>query len=173
MLSSLLVKGALSFALAAMPVVTSTYGSTISKVSAPVSSVSGPFMTTIPLGEELEDPQPTPAPVVVPVKTYRVTMTAYSSTPDQTDSTPFHTANGTYVHDGIVAANFLPFHTKVRFPELFGDKIFTVEDRMNKRFSKRMDVWMESRPAAMRFGLKRSVLVEVLPPDAVEVAAAR
>ena len=36
-----------------------------------------------------------------------VTITAYSSTPDQTDSTPFITAYNTFVRDGIVAANFL------------------------------------------------------------------
>jgi 3D (Asp-Asp-Asp) domain-containing protein len=172
MLSTLLAKGALSFALAAMPMVTSTYGSTVASVSSALQPVSAPFVTTIPLSDELDEPAPTPAPVV-PVKTYRVTMTAYSSTPDQTDDTPFHTANGTYVHDGIVAANFLPFHTKVRFPELFGDKVFTVEDRMNKRFSQRMDIWMESRAAALRFGLKRNVLVEVLPEDSVEIATVK
>lgn len=172
MLSTLLAKGALRFALAAMPVVTSTFGSTVSSVSSPVLATPAPFVTTISLGDEPEEPAPT-VPPVVPTKTYRVTMTAYSSTPDQTDDTPFHTANGTSVHDGIVAANFLPFQTKVRFPELFGKKVFTVEDRMNRRFSQRMDIWMESRAAAMRFGLKRNVLVEVLPPDTVEVADVR
>ncbi|MCR4323304.1 MAG: 3D domain-containing protein [Candidatus Azambacteria bacterium] len=94
-----------------------------------------------------------------------VTMTAYSSTPDQTDDSPFTMANGKRVHDGAVAANFLPFGTKVMFPELYGDKVFTVEDRMHKRFSNRMDIWMETRGEAIKFGI-REVTVEILE-DAV------
>lgn len=90
-----------------------------------------------------------------------ITMTAYSSTPDQTDDSPFIMANGKRVHDGAVAANFLPFGTKVRFPELYGDKVFTVEDRMNKRFNNRMDIWMETRGEAINFGI-RKVTVEIL-----------
>ena len=84
-----------------------------------------------------------------------VIVTAYSSTPDQTDSSPFITANGTYVRDGIIAANFLPFGAKVKFPEYSGDKIFTVEDRMAKKNSHKIDIWMISRNAAMNFGVKR------------------
>jgi len=82
-------------------------------------------------------------------------VTAYSSTPDQTDSTPFITANGTRVHDGIVAANWLKFNTRIRIPELYGDKVFIVTDRMNARFSNRMDIWMETRQEAQTFGLRR------------------
>jgi len=90
-----------------------------------------------------------------------VTMTAYSSTPDQTDDSPFIMANGKRVYDGAVAANFLPFGTKVRFPELYGDKVFVVEDRMHRRFDDRMDIWMETRREAINFGI-REVTVEVL-----------
>jgi len=89
------------------------------------------------------------------------TITAYSSTPDQTDSTPFYTANGTYVHDGIVAANWLKFGSRVRIPEMFGDKVFVVADRMHPRFDNRMDIWFESREDAVQFGL-RHLTVEVL-----------
>ncbi|MBI2587809.1 3D domain-containing protein [Candidatus Azambacteria bacterium] len=81
-------------------------------------------------------------------------VTAYSSTPDQTDHTPFITANGTTVRDGIVAANFLPFGTKLRLPKLFGEKIFTVEDRMHPRFSNTLDIWFETRAQAKQFGVK-------------------
>ena len=88
------------------------------------------------------------------------TITAYSSTPDQTDSTPFITANGMTVNDGIVAANWLKFGTRVRIPEYFGDKVFVVADRMNTRFNDRLDVWMPSRQEAMNIGLRR-VAVEV------------
>jgi 3D (Asp-Asp-Asp) domain-containing protein len=91
----------------------------------------------------------------------RVVVTAYSSTPDQTDSSPFITANGSQVRDGIVACNFLPFGTKVRFPEYSGDKIFTVEDRMAKKNNEKMDIWMSSRNVALEFGVK-SLAVEVI-----------
>lgn len=81
-----------------------------------------------------------------------IVITAYSSTPDQTDGNPFITANGTHVRDGIIAANFLPFGTKVRFPTLYGDKIFVVEDRMNSRYSYHADIWMQTRQEAKNFG---------------------
>ena len=54
----------------------------------------------------------------------RTTLTAYSSTVDQTDSTPFTTAWQTPVRDGVVAINFLPLGSLVRFPDEYGDKIF-------------------------------------------------
>lgn len=89
-----------------------------------------------------------------PIRRISVPMTAYSSTPDQTDDTPFITASGTHVRDGIVAANFLPIGTRVRIPELYGDKVFIVEDRMNARYHYKMDFWMETREEAMNFGLQ-------------------
>ena len=99
--------------------------------------------------------------VIVQKKINRVTVTAYSSTPDQTDDSPFITANGTFVHDGVIAANFLPFNTKVKFPEVYGDKIFIVEDRMAKKNSHKMDIWMSSRSLALRFGVK-SLIFEII-----------
>ena len=84
----------------------------------------------------------------------RVIVTAYSSTPDQTDDSPFITANGTYVCDGIIATNFLPFGTKVKFPEYSGDKVYTVQDRMAKKNSHKIDIWMPSRQLALNFGVK-------------------
>lgn len=89
------------------------------------------------------------------LRTYRyVPMTAYTSRPQETDSTPFITADGSHVRDGIVACNFLPFGTKVRIPSLFGDKIFEVHDRMNKRYHYKMDFWMEDLYDARQFGVK-------------------
>ncbi len=90
-----------------------------------------------------------------------VTITAYSSTVDQCDSTPFITANGTRVHSGTIAANFLKFGTKVRIPEYFGNKIFTVEDRTHPRYGNRVDVWMKTRSDALNFGI-RKLKIEVL-----------
>ena len=92
-----------------------------------------------------------------------VTATAYSSTPDQTDSTPFTTAWQTPVRDGIIAANFLPKGSMVRIPDLYGDKIFIVEDRMNPRYQNRIDIWMKTREEAIAFGIKR-IKIEVLAP---------
>lgn len=88
-------------------------------------------------------------------------ITAYSSTPDQTDDSPFIMASGKHVYDGAVASNFLPLGTKVRFPELYGDKVFVVEDRMNRRFQDRIDIWMPTRSEALTFGM-RYASVEVL-----------
>lgn len=93
------------------------------------------------------------------INTINVVITAYSSTEDQTDSTPFITASNKDVADGIIANNMLPFGTKVRIPHLFGDKIFTVEDRMNKRKSDyNFDIWFPSRELAVNFGVKTTEL---------------
>lgn len=92
---------------------------------------------------------------------YNVTVTAYSSTVDQCDDSPFITAKGTRVRDGIVAANWLPFGAKIRLPEFSGDKIYVVEDRMAKKNSHKVDIWMESREAAMQFGVRR-LTVEII-----------
>ncbi len=98
-------------------------------------------------------------PVVV--AQYWVPVTAYSSTPDQTDSTPFITASGTNVRDGVIACNFLRFGTRVRFPQLYGNKIFVVEDRMAAKNSHKMDIWFVTRDQAKQFGIK-TVKVEIL-----------
>lgn len=87
--------------------------------------------------------------------------TAYSSTPDQTDDTPFTTAANTRVRDGVVAANFLSFGTKVKIPALYGDKIFVVEDRMHSRYNGeyRLDIWFPDRASAKEFGARRAEIV--------------
>lgn len=97
----------------------------------------------------------------VVVDTIPVIVTAYSSTPEQTDSTPFITASGTKVREGIVAANFLPIGTKIRLPALYGDKVFVVEDRMHPRKKWQVDIWFSSYTEAKNFGAKRT-LIEVL-----------
>lgn len=104
-----------------------------------------------------------PAAKKIPaVSTYYVEMTAYNSEIGQTDDSPFITANGTRVRDGIVATNFLRFNTRIRIPDLYGDKIFLVTDRMNARYATRVDIWMEQKSQAIQFGLKRNIRIEVL-----------
>lgn len=91
--------------------------------------------------------------------TQQAWITAYSSTPDQTDDTPFITASGKNVRDGIIATNHLKFGTRVQIPELFGDKVFVVEDRMHPRKQGFVDVWMPTREEAMRFGIAHADIV--------------
>jgi len=96
------------------------------------------------------------------VRKMKVVITAYSSTEDQTDSDPFITAAGTQVRDEIIANNLLPFGTKVRIPELYGDKIFIVEDRMSwVKGDYHIDVWFPDYWQALNFGAKRTY-IEVL-----------
>lgn len=97
-------------------------------------------------------------------------ITAYTSTPGQTDDSPFIAANGKRVHDGMIAVNGLPFGTIIKIPELFGEKEFVVEDRMNKRYSCKdnhcnMDIWMDTTVHEARvFGLHH-VKAEIYLPD--------
>ena len=96
------------------------------------------------------------------VKTISVVVTAYSSTPWETDGDPNITAAGTWVRDGIIANNLLPFGTKVKIPEIYGDKVFVVEDRMNSRKGYyHIDIWFPSYWEAKNFGAKRTY-IEVL-----------
>lgn len=88
-------------------------------------------------------------------------VTAYSSTPEETDETPFITASGNQVRFGIAAANWLPIGTEVRIPEYFGDQVFKVEDRMNEKHGDRLDIWMPSKDEALEFG-RRITKIEVL-----------
>lgn len=99
-----------------------------------------------------------------PVKTkkVRVVITAYSSTVCQTDDTPFITASGEWVRDGIVANNMLPFGTRITIPELYGDKTFIVEDRMAQRKGNyHVDIWFPEYQQAKNFGSKLTY-IEVL-----------
>lgn len=89
-----------------------------------------------------------------PTRTITVVATAYSSDPHQTDATPCIPAMNfdlcSYYEDyGIentIAANFLPLGTQVKFPDLYGDKVFVVRDRMNPRYNgqNRIDFWVGS-----------------------------
>ncbi|MEA3398208.1 MAG: hypothetical protein U9R06_00490 [Patescibacteria group bacterium] len=95
------------------------------------------------------------------------TLTAYTSEVAQCDSTPCVTANGfNLCEHGIedsVAANFLPFGAKIKIPELFGDRVFVVRDRMNSRYTDRIDIWMLDKADARKFGI-RVAKVEILEP---------
>jgi len=107
-------------------------------------------------------------PENLPAKARKVsyhTLTAYNSEAAQCDNTPCVTANGFNVcehgKEDTIAANFLKFGTRVRIPELFGDRVFIVRDRMNQRYTDRIDIWMVEKQDARKFGVKVAK-VEVL-----------
>jgi 3D (Asp-Asp-Asp) domain-containing protein len=44
---------------------------------------------------------------------------------------------------------------------MYGDQVFIVEDRMNKRYWHKVDIWMPTRQEALQFGI-RSLEIEIL-----------
>jgi len=95
----------------------------------------------------------------ITIKKVKVVITGYSSTTWQTDDTPFITASGASVEDGIVANNLFPFGTEIRIPELYGDKIFVIEDRMNQRKGYyHVDIWFPEYEQAKEFGSKTTYI---------------
>ncbi|MFV8783848.1 3D domain-containing protein [Microbulbifer sp. SA54] len=82
-------------------------------------------------------------------KSLTVTATAYNSVKGQTDDDPWMAAWNNKLRPGdkiIAVSRDLEKHgltngTKVRIEGLPGT--YTVRDRMNKRFTNRIDVWME------------------------------
>ena len=96
------------------------------------------------------------------VRKIRMVVTAYSSSSWETDDNPFLTAAGTWVREGIVANNLFPFGTRIKIPEIYGDKVFVVEDRMSrKKGYYHIDIWFSSYWEAKNFGAKRTY-IEVL-----------
>jgi 3D (Asp-Asp-Asp) domain-containing protein len=100
---------------------------------------------------------------------YPVVVTAYSSTPDQTDSTPFITAAARRPQPGTIALSrdLLRTYTPGA-PFDFGDLVlvagvgvFRVEDTMNRRWRRRADIWFPSRDKARRWGKRRALLARV------------
>lgn len=79
------------------------------------------------------------------------TITGYSAEVAQTDDTPTITANGDRVYSGGIACpSKFPFGTRL----LIGGNEYTCNDRMNKRFPDRFDIFFESRAEAIHFGFK-------------------
>lgn len=110
----------------------------------PFDSISGDTLLILP-----QSPDRQPKQVI------KTIITFYCSVPWQTDDTPFITADGTTVYDGIAAANFLSFGAQIKLPEIYGsDKIFYIHDRMHLRFSNRIDIWMEDCSEAKEKGIK-------------------
>jgi 3D (Asp-Asp-Asp) domain-containing protein len=96
---------------------------------------------------------------ITPPDTKAVWVTAYTSDPDETSDHPLITASGDMVRDGVVADNLLPFGTQIEIPTLFGNKVFTVEDRTSQKFSGRVDIWMPTINKALDFGIRHVQIV--------------
>jgi len=116
------------------------------------------------------------SPDKAPRRVVTVVATAYSSDPWQTDNDPFVPADGSdykeeFEKKGFVraiASNDYPLGTKVRFPDIYGNQVFVVRDRMNRRYTGkyRVDVYHiegdeqnqvdqnKSRQKAKDFGVK-------------------
>jgi len=102
----------------------------------------------------------TETPTLLPKTIVRkVWLTAYTSSPEETDDTPNITASGLPTGDGIAAANFLPFGTKFQIPDVFGKKVFTIQDRMHPRKVNFVDVWVEDKKTAYRIGIRQTEIV--------------
>lgn len=122
---------------------------TVREVVAKEGEKDGEFLVTLPR-----------SPLRGPRKFIRGVVTFYCSDPRYTDSTPFITANGTYVRFGIAASNIVDFDTRVSIPEVFGDTFFVVKDRMNPRYNNRpfFDIWVESCEEAKQRGVHYTVV---------------
>lgn len=84
-------------------------------------------------------------------------VTSYRSVPNQTDDSPFHTSTGEHVckHGVAVSQDLLE---KNGGPLNYGDWIYIegigvkqVNDCMNKRYKKQLDIWVVSYEDEKRF----------------------
>jgi 3D (Asp-Asp-Asp) domain-containing protein len=106
--------------------------------------------------------------------------TAYTSSPRETDRTPYVTATGMRTALGVIAVSrdllrTLPYGTRVRlkdlgsvqgrgkgrFDYLFQNRVFVVADAMHPRMREKLDVWLPDRALALQFG-RRLLEVEVV-----------
>lgn len=91
-------------------------------------------------------------------------VSAYTSFPEQTDDTPCIAADGSDICERyaqgelICAANFVPLGSKLTIDH-YGT--CTVADRMNRRFTSRVDVYLGyDTPRALRFGVQNLYVEE-------------
>lgn len=103
-------------------------------------------------------------------KTYsfeNIKVTAYNNVPNQTDSTPNITASNRPVHEGIVALSRDFFKKGVRFGDLLYidcfDSWYIVEDKMNARFTNRVDVFLFDKD--LSWSINRDCNIQVISYD--------
>ena len=97
-----------------------------------------------------------------------VSVTSYNSLVGQTDSTPNITATGTRTRPGVVAASrdlirAYGYGAKlkiVKWNNVRGcnhnvipkNMVFKIEDTMNARFTRKIDIWLPTRSQSINFG---------------------
>lgn len=89
-------------------------------------------------------------------------VTAYTSDPAETDSTPCKSANGmnichmaTEITMRLCAANFVPFGTTLRLQDGNDEFMCLVVDRTNKKYADRVDLYFGmDKQAAISWGVR-------------------
>ena len=93
-----------------------------------------------------------PLPRLEIIRTYYIITSAYNPVPEQTDDTPFITASGEMVKEGIIAVNWLPFGSLLRI----NGEIYEVKDRMNSKYGyPYVDIFMWEVDEAIEFGRQK------------------
>jgi 3D (Asp-Asp-Asp) domain-containing protein len=100
----------------------------------------------------------------------KMSVSMYNALPEQTDDSPFITANGDDLRDpelGLTAAmNGVPFGTRIMIPAL-GNAVYTIDDRMNGRYNPKegekypdhVDLYTKHRKDAIHFGRQNLEIV--------------
>ena len=102
-----------------------------------------------------------------PLAAARVTLTCYNSEERQTDSTPWITAINTKCRPGIVAVSRDLLEAGWCFGSrvwIEGMGVYVVEDVMNARIEKGIDVWQDQDRAIFKANNVLAVLVRESPP---------
>lgn len=95
--------------------------------------------------------QPPEPPLPVPAEVLMAEVTAYTSHPDETDDTPEVNAAGEKPGHGSLAC---PRRFELGTAFVIEGKRYVCDDRMNRRFTNRFDIWMPSREQAIEFGIQ-------------------
>lgn len=92
---------------------------------------------------------------------HNVSISAYTASKKECGKSDGITASGDMVHDGVIACNFLPFGTKVKIPNMFGDKVFIVKDRMATYNNNNVDIYTKNLWRALRIGRSDQTIVVI------------
>lgn len=91
-----------------------------------------------------------------------VTITSYNNDINQTDDTPNVTASNRPVREGMVAVSrdFLSYakYGDLIYVDCF-DRWFIVDDTMNKRFTKRVDIFLFDRKESLKINKKCDIKI--------------
>lgn len=105
-------------------------------------------------------------------KVYNLEVTAYSPSVDECDDTPFVAASGEWVDDFTIAVsqnmrkNGWDFGEFIYIPD--HDQFYKINDVMNKRFTKRIDVFKWTKEEARNFGFCDVDVYPIIHPDKIK-----